>query len=99
MPLPLERAAVADDDDDDHLVTELTVFAVPGAGFVTVSLGVEWLWMVWVLGFAVVPPAVAVVVDNHLAGGDGRDDESDDAIAELRARYARGELTEAEFER
>jgi uncharacterized membrane protein len=90
---------MADDDDDDHPITELTVFAVLGAGFVALFLGVEWFWMVWVLGFAVVLPAVSIVVDNYLDGGTDGDDDSDDALAELRERYATGELTEAEFER
>jgi len=96
-----ERQAMGEEDDDDHPITELTVFAVLGAGFVALFLGVEWFWMIWVLGFAVVLPAVSVVVDNYLRGdgSDASSDDEDDALATLRERYANGDLTEAEFER
>jgi len=92
------------DDEDDHPITELTVFAVLGAGFVALFLGVEWFWMIWVLGFAVLLPAVGILADNYLsddrgATHDPERDREDDALATLRERYARGDLTEAEFER
>jgi uncharacterized membrane protein len=90
--------------DDDHPVTELTVFAVLGAGFVALFLGVEWFWMIWVLGFAVVLPAVGILVDRYPRSGEGSTDgaaseSEDDALETLRERYASGDLGEAEFER
>lgn len=90
--------------DDDHPVTELTVFAVLGAGFVALFLGVEWFWMIWVLGFAVVLPAVGILVDRYPRSDEGATDgaaseSEDDALETLRERYASGDLGEAEFER
>ncbi len=90
------------DVDDDHPVTQLTVFAVLGAGLLALFLGFEWFWIVWVVGFAAVLPAVSVIADAYLDGsgsdGDGSVAE-DDPLDALRERYANGELTEAEFER
>lgn len=91
-------------DDDDHPITELTVFAVLGAGFVALFLGVEWFWMIWVLGFAVVLPAVGILVDRYPRSDEGATDgaaskSEDDALETLRERYASGDLGEAEFER
>ncbi|WP_137284460.1 SHOCT domain-containing protein [Halorussus salinisoli] len=65
--------------------------------------------VIFVLGFFIVVPLVAILGDSLPMVGTGDDDVSvkssvsdtseDDAIDELRARYARGELTDAEFER
>lgn len=85
-------------DEDGHPVEELTVFAVLGAGFVALFLGVEWFWLVWVLGFAVVLPSISIVTNAYSTDGDPSE-EDDDPLEALRERYASGELTEAEFER
>jgi uncharacterized membrane protein len=96
-------------------VVSLLVFAILGAGFVLLFADVGWFWMVWVLGFAVVLPAVAVLlgVDDGDADADAgrdrereparardRESESDvsDALDTLRDRYARGDLSEEQFE-
>lgn len=84
--------------DDDHPVEELTVFAVLGAGFVAMFLGVEWFWLIWVLGFAVFLPAISIVLDAYFDGDDEAEDQ-EDPLEALRERYASGELSEAEFER
>jgi len=87
-------------DEDDHPVERLTAVGVLGAGLVALFLNVEWFWLVWVLGFAVVLPAVSIVVDAYLdADGDADEEAGDDPLEALRERYANGELTEAEFER
>lgn len=92
--------------------TAVAVFVVLGLGFLAMFAGANWFWMVWVLGFAVVVPLVALAFEE----GDGLDEwtrgrtvtESEDTgeeetledpLATLRERYARGELTDEQFER
>lgn len=76
---------------------------VLGGGFLAMFAGVSWFWLVWVLGFAVLLPLVAIAVGGGEAADDhaespGDDDETD-ALEELKRRYARGELDEEAFER
>ncbi|WP_338740039.1 SHOCT domain-containing protein [Haloplanus salilacus] len=78
-------------------VTTLVSLAVLGVGFVAMALDVTGFWLVWALGFGVVVPAVAVL-RGRSATTDGAGDEVDDALATLRERYARGELSESAFE-
>lgn len=60
--------------------------------------GVSWWPLLWLLVIlAVVGLAVVAVLDRGDASGTERRD-SDDALATLRTRYARGELSEEEFE-
>ena len=74
-------------------------FAVVGLGFLVPTT--------FVLGFFIVVPLVALlgdslpIVENETEGVrvEESDDLGDAPIDELRARYARGELTDAEFER
>jgi uncharacterized membrane protein len=87
---------------------------VLGLGFVAMAANVEGFWLVWVLGFAVVVPVVSMLTggDENRRSRSGRsrsrerqstgDDERetvDDALATLRDRYARGELSDEAFER
>lgn len=76
-------------------------------------VGLEFLVpTTFVLGFFIVVPLVALLgdtllmVENEVEGVEversdelGGDSTDDDPIEELRARYARGELTDVEFER
>ena len=71
-------------------------------------VGLEFLVpTVFVLGFFIVVPLVALLgdslpmVENEVDGVqiEQSGDLGDDPINELRGRYARGELTDAEFER
>jgi uncharacterized membrane protein len=82
-------------------ITALTL----SLAFGLLALGVESFWMVFVVGFGVVlPTALGVVAhvwpeeggsaDSSPAGGDSRT-----PVEELKMRYARGELTDEEFER
>ena len=80
----------------------LAVFAILGLGFLLLFAGVNWFWMVWVLGFAVVLPVIAILFDEE----DETEPETMDATNEkmdplqtVRDRYARGELTDEQFER
>jgi uncharacterized membrane protein len=85
---------------------EATAGAVVGvtllAGFGLLFAGVESFWVAFVVGFAGLLPAAMGAVryyqQDATAGGRPKS-ETDEALEELRQRYARGELTEAEFER
>jgi hypothetical protein len=104
--------------------TELLTMLILGLGFLDLFLGVVpgvEFWMIWVIGFAVVLPIVAILLDVDDEGADrsdastaevdgegrrdradpdeGRDDSTRDAIETLRDRYARGDLTDEQFER
>lgn len=94
-------------------VTEILSLLILGLGFVAMFLGEGWFWLVWVVGFAVVLPLVGILTGEHEADEGSRPDDSparrtddtldetstDDALAVLRERYARGDLTEEQFER
>lgn len=74
-----------------------------GFGIVAFLLGFEWFWMVFVLGWIVVVPLLAVLFDSSEVdrAPDDRSSGSErqDALETLRDRYARGELDDVEFER
>ena len=93
----------------DRLVAS-TPIATLGAGLLALFLGFEWFWIVFVVGFAVLTPLVAVLFGSddeewdatEAAGATTEDAPADskaDALETLRDRYARGELSEAQFER
>lgn len=100
-----------DGDDWAGVVSILTL----GAGLLALFLGFEWFWMVFVLGWVVLTPLAAMLADDDADEWDEfakeaaadviSDDASDtagskqDALETLRDRYARGELSEVEFER
>jgi uncharacterized membrane protein len=75
-------------------VTALTL----GAAFGLAAVGFEEFWLAFVLGFGVVLPlslgAVATVWPEEETGRQDRT-----PLEELEMQYARGELSEAEFER
>lgn len=96
-------------DDDDGLeavaagaVTALTLLVAFGL----LAAGVSWFWIVFPVGFGGgLPLAVGLArlyqrEDSEPSTDENRDEDvDDDALATLRERYARGELTDAEFER
>ncbi|WP_458184996.1 SHOCT domain-containing protein [Haladaptatus sp. NG-WS-4] len=84
----------------------IVALLVLGAGLTALFLGYDWFWMVFILGFAVVLPIVAILSESLFGGESERvdgekagADEQQDALDTLRERYARGEIDEAEFER
>ena len=93
--------------------TSVTIFVVLGLGFLTMFVGASWFWMIWVFGYGVIVPLVALASGEE-PGFDGEwlrneDEEletpkadltaAEDPLETLRGRYARGELTDEEFER
>ncbi|QLD87767.1 SHOCT domain-containing protein [Natronomonas salina] len=99
---------MSDDEDWRNRAVAVVTLLVLGAGFLAIFLGISRFWIVWVLGFAVVVPLLSVLL------GVEDDSESDvepaaepvsersdsrNALETLRDRYARGELTDEQFER
>jgi len=83
-------------------ITALTL----SLAFGLLALGVESFWMVFVLGFGVVLPTALGVVAHVWPDDEGTpadsgpsDSGSRTPIEQLKMRYARGELTDEEFER
>ncbi|MEY7848646.1 SHOCT domain-containing protein [Natrarchaeobius sp. A-rgal3] len=81
-------------------VTTLTLLV----GFGLLLAGVRFFWIAYVVGFAgVLPLAVgcarAYRLRAHRADTDTKTRENTDPLEELRERYARGELTDEEFDR
>jgi len=88
---------------------------VLGAGLAALFAGIEFFWAIWVVGFAAVVPLVAMLfseetdaewTDATRGNTPDRDRENghttgstDEALRALRERYARGELTDEQFER
>lgn len=77
--------------------------------FTLLAVGLEYFWVTFILGFGVVLP-VATGISRHRhgnqqqgrssRGGSADTTEGEDAaLARLRERYARGELSDTEFER
>lgn len=75
-----------------------------GAGFVAMAAGMPYFFLIWVLGFAVVLPIAGILfpeddADSELAEDKQIADVSTDPLTSLRDQYARGDLTDEEFER
>lgn len=78
-------------------------------GLAALFLGYGWFWVVFAVGYAGVVPLVATLskgdVSEDVTGlwtdddGDPEDAAEADPLETLRERYARGELSEAQFER
>jgi len=96
---------MSEDDDTplEQTVGGLVVGGILLVAFGLLALGVPWFWIAFPVGFAgVLPAAIGLVRLYERRKDDAEDDqpaEQEAALATLRERYARGELTEAEFER
>jgi len=95
---------MAEDEDDDletvvaGAVTLLTLTVAFGLMFA----GVPWFWVAFPVGFGgLLPMALgAARLYRRRRESDSRPtSEDDDALATLRQRYARGDITDGEFER
>jgi len=95
--------AVTIEADDDSLlgavvggVTAVTLAVAFGLMF----LGVPWFWVAFPVGFGgVLPMAMGLVKLYERRQASAPAEQVDDPLATLRERYARGELSDAEFER
>ena len=96
---------MADDGDEDQPLEQIAAGAVTAltltVAFGLLFLGVPYFWVAFPVGFGgLLPMAVgAARLYQRRQATAPTDDAEDDAIATLRDRYARGELTDAEFER
>jgi uncharacterized membrane protein len=91
-------------------IEAIFVFLVLGAGFLAMFAEIHAFWLIWVFGFAVFLPLVGILTGEgeddeddfehqpYQKSGDS-DDETTDALETLRDRYARGDLTDEQFER
>lgn len=78
--------------------TGAVAILVLGAALVALFAGVPWWWMVLALGWLVLVPLVGMLTDAVSFDGESGSSE-EDPLAVLRDRYARDEISEAEFER
>jgi uncharacterized membrane protein len=91
-------------------VTRIVSVLVTGIWLAALFLGQSW-WLAFMLfGYIVLVPVTAILFGDEEdvgqwgngetgVGEEAETTDRDDALEELRARYARGELTEAQFER
>jgi hypothetical protein len=90
-------------------VASMLIFAL---GFVALLVGFNYFFLIWAIGYPTVLPLVAMLSDDDEDEPTGQkpdyethgptkhsDDETTDALDTLRDRYARGELTDEQFER
>jgi uncharacterized membrane protein len=98
-----------DDEEESPLVgvaTAAVTFLTLGVAFGLMFLGSPYFWVAFVVGFGgLMPLAVALAKyyeserESERGRRDrGRSDDADEALAELRDRYAGGELDDEEFE-
>jgi len=100
-------SAGAASDEDDSTATKVASLLVLGLGLVGLFAGFDWFWLVFVIGFAVVVPLVdtlfgedeAVDETPDRSAPDAAPESKQDALDTLRERYARGDLSDAAFER
>lgn len=88
------------------IVALIAVLTLPLGILTGLFVGLKAAAVVFVVGWFLLVPTVAIVGDELLPalGESVRDDskseaESTDPLTELKERYARGEIDEAEFER
>jgi uncharacterized membrane protein len=103
------RSESPDSNDDEETPLEMIVGGITMALIFTVAfgllaLGIPWFWIAFPVGFAGLLPAAIGLTKLY----ERRQSEStnhsnttnkQDALKTLRERYARGELSDEEFER
>lgn len=89
----------------------IIALVILGLGFVGMVAGIEYFFVIWVLGFAVVLPILGILFGEtdtdkewdmnreRTTEDDHRTESTTDALTTLRDRYARGTLTDEMFER
>lgn len=85
------------------VVTGVVTAATLAVAFGLMALGVESFWVTFVVGFGGVLPLSVAALEYREATDDSparaERNDADAALEELQLRYARGELTDEEFER
>lgn len=103
-----ESASGPTDEEEtslQSLVAGGVIFCTLALAFGLLAMGVSSFWIVFPIGFGGGLPLAMGLVEWYESKQGGtesdvsHDDETDRALAELRERYARGELTDEEFER
>ena len=82
----------------ESLVTTAVVSLTMITAFGLLAAGVDWFWVVFIVGFAGVLPAASVLA-NWYESRSASESSTEQPIEALRTRYANGEISEAEFER
>ncbi|MCU4750817.1 SHOCT domain-containing protein [Halobacteria archaeon AArc-curdl1] len=84
----------------EQIAAGVTIGAILTVAFGLLALGVSWFWIVFPIGFAGVLPAVMGLVKLYERRQEqAAPEEDEDPLEALRERYARGELSDTEFER
>lgn len=103
-----EQAEATGEDEGESPLEEIVSSAVIAltllVAFGLMAAGVPYFWIAFVVGFAGVLPVSLGLVRYYEEqgvnpGGTAGGSETGDALEELRQRYARGELSDEEFER
>jgi len=102
----MEGAAGGPREDEETPLEQIVAGGVMAlifvVGFGLLFAGVPYFWVAFPVGFAGVLPMALGLVKLDQSRQDGDDtpgSETEDALETLRQRYARGELTDDEFER
>jgi uncharacterized membrane protein len=104
-----DGGALADEADDaeaerplESVAAGVVTFLTLAVAFGLLALDVSYFWIAFPIGFGGGFPLAAGLVRWYESTKDdesaAHEDEQDRALADLRERYARGELTDAEFE-
>jgi|APHM01.1.fsa_nt_gi Predicted membrane protein (DUF2078). len=93
-----ERPLPGDRDAAGFVVVATVTVLTLAAAFGLAALGFEGFWMAFVLGFGVVLPLSAGAVGTLWPEEEESDRQDRTPLEELKMRYVRGELSEAEFE-
>ncbi|WP_330632572.1 SHOCT domain-containing protein [Halocatena halophila] len=81
--------------------TGVVALLVLGVGLVAMFARIPNFYAIWAIGFAVVVPLVAILTNSEFgsdAESSAEETDSDNPLETLRERYARGELTDEQFE-
>jgi len=93
----------ADEQDEEQPLVQLVSGAVTAltllVGFGLLAAGAPYFWVAFPVGFGGVLPMTLGAVRLYEQRQDETSEDESDPIETLRDRYARGELTDAEFER
>lgn len=98
-----EGESIEDDEETplEEIVSGAVTVLTLSIAFGLLFAGFQFFWVAFIVGFAGVLPMALGAVKLYQRRQDGGTTtaEPEDALEELRQRYARGEFTDEEFER